>query len=102
MTGDSDRFAGFSGHAGAGRGLRMKIVLCKYKTQNCLRRVWFARGGCASPRGFACRQIRSGIRVPLASKLSLASQVNFDYDAVPAAGKDTTDSALICKLDYAR
>lgn len=40
--------------------------------------------------------------MPLASKLSLASQVNFDYDAVPAAGKDTTDSALICKLDYAR
>lgn len=40
--------------------------------------------------------------MPLASKLSLASQVNFDYDAVPAAGKDTTDSALIFKLDYAR
>lgn len=46
-------------------------------------------------------QSRTGIRVPLASKLSLASQVNFDYDAVPAAGKDTTDSALIFKLDYA-
>ena len=46
-------------------------------------------------------QSRTGIRVPLGNQLSLGSQVNFDYDAVPAAGKDSTDTALIFKLDYA-
>ena len=46
-------------------------------------------------------QSRTGIRVPLGNQLSLGSQVNLDYDAVPAAGKDTTDTALIFKLDYA-
>lgn len=34
--------------------------------------------------------------------LSLGTQVNIDCDAVPAAGKDTTDTALTLKLDYAR
>ena len=46
-------------------------------------------------------QSRTGIQVPLGNQLSLASQLNLDYDAVPAAGKDSTDTALIFKLDYA-
>lgn len=46
-------------------------------------------------------QSRSGVRVPMSKKLSVGAQVNLDYDAVPAAGKDTTDTALIFKLDYA-
>jgi len=45
-------------------------------------------------------QSRTGIRLPVGKQLSLGTQVNFDYDAVPAAGKDTTDTALIFKLDY--
>lgn len=46
-------------------------------------------------------QSRTGVRVPMGEKLSVGAQVNVDYDAVPAAGKDTTDTALIFKLDYA-
>ncbi|KVW99617.1 DUF481 domain-containing protein [Thiobacillus denitrificans] len=46
-------------------------------------------------------QSRTGVRVPMGNGLSLGTQVNVDYDAVPAAGKDTTDTALIFKLDYA-
>lgn len=45
-------------------------------------------------------QSRTGIRLPIGKQLSLGTQVNFDYDAVPAAGKQTTDTALIFKLDY--
>lgn len=44
---------------------------------------------------------RTGLRVPVSEKLSLGTQVNFDYDAVPAAGKQSSDTALIFKLDYA-
>jgi hypothetical protein len=29
-------------------------------------------------------------------------QLNFDYDAMPAAGKGSTDTAVIFKPDYAR
>lgn len=42
-----------------------------------------------------------GVRVPMGNGLSLGTQVNVDYDAVPAAGKETTDTALIFNLDYA-
>ena len=45
-------------------------------------------------------QSRTGIRLPVGKQLSLGTQVNYDYDAVPAAGKKTTDTALIFKLDY--
>lgn len=45
-------------------------------------------------------QSRTGLRLPVGNGLSLGTQVNLDYDAVPAAGKDTTDTALIFKLDY--
>ncbi|MEW6416125.1 MAG: DUF481 domain-containing protein [Pseudomonadota bacterium] len=45
-------------------------------------------------------QTRTGFRVPMGNGLSLGAQVNLDYDAVPAAGKDSTDTALIFKLDY--
>lgn len=45
-------------------------------------------------------QTRSGFRVPMGNGLSLGAQVNLDYDAVPAAGKDSTDTALLFKLDY--
>ncbi|MFN3750288.1 MAG: DUF481 domain-containing protein [Thiobacillus sp.] len=45
-------------------------------------------------------QTRTGFRVPMGNGLSLGAQVNVDYDAVPAAGKDSTDTALIFKLDY--
>lgn len=46
-------------------------------------------------------QSRTGIRLPVGKQLSLGTQLNFDYDAVPAAGKKTTDTAVIFKLDYA-
>lgn len=45
-------------------------------------------------------QTRTGFRVPMGNGLSLGAQVNLDYDAVPAAGKDSTDTALLFKLDY--
>ncbi|MBT9567162.1 MAG: DUF481 domain-containing protein [Thiobacillus sp.] len=45
-------------------------------------------------------QSESGIRFPVGKQLSLAMQLNVDYDAVPAAGKKTTDIALISRLDY--
>ncbi|MFP5403152.1 MAG: YdiY family protein [Gammaproteobacteria bacterium] len=45
-------------------------------------------------------QTRSGFRVPMGNGLSLGAQVNLDYDAVPATGKDSTDTALLFKLDY--
>ncbi len=45
-------------------------------------------------------QSRTGLRLPIGNGLSLGTQINVDYDAVPAAGKDTTDTALIFKLDY--
>lgn len=35
------------------------------------------------------------------SRSGLRSQVNFDYDTVPASGKETTDRARIFKRDYA-
>lgn len=47
------------------------------------------------------RQSRTGVRLPMGNLLSFGTQVNFDYYAVPAAGKDTTDTVLIFKLDYA-
>ncbi len=46
-------------------------------------------------------QSRTGVRVPMGNGISLGTQVNVDYDAVPAAGKETTDTALIFNLDYA-
>lgn len=45
-------------------------------------------------------QSRTGFRVPVGNGFSLGSQVNFDYDAVPAAGKGSTDTSLLFKLDY--
>ena len=46
-------------------------------------------------------QSRTGVRLPMGNGLSLGTQVNIDYDAVPAAGKESADTALIFKLDYA-
>lgn len=43
---------------------------------------------------------RTGIRVPVAKSLNLSTQVNVDYDNTPAAGKDTTDTALIFSVGY--
>lgn len=45
-------------------------------------------------------QSRTGFRVPVGNGLSLGSQVNFDYDGVPAAGKNSADTTVIVKLDY--
>lgn len=45
-------------------------------------------------------QSRTGVRLPMGNGLSLGTQVNVDYDAVPAAGKESVDTALIFKLDY--
>lgn len=45
-------------------------------------------------------QSRTGVRIPMGNGLSLGTQVNFDYDAVPAAGKGSADTALLFKLDY--
>lgn len=44
---------------------------------------------------------RTGVRVPVAERLSLGTTVNVDYDNVPAPGKKTTDTALIFQVDYA-
>ncbi|MCA1925833.1 MAG: DUF481 domain-containing protein, partial [Thiobacillus sp.] len=44
---------------------------------------------------------RTGVRVPVAGRLSLSTTVNYDYDNVPAPGKKTTDTALIFQIDYA-
>lgn len=43
---------------------------------------------------------RSGVRVPVDAQLSVGAQLNYDYDAVPAAGKEPSDTAVIVKLDY--
>lgn len=45
-------------------------------------------------------QTRTGVRLPVGNGLSFGGQVNYDYDAVPAAGKKSSDTALIFKLDY--
>ena len=45
-------------------------------------------------------QSKTGVRLPVGKQLSLGTQLNFDYDAVPASGKQSTDTALIFKLDY--
>ena len=45
-------------------------------------------------------QTRTGLRLPVGNGLSLGTQVNVDYDPVPAAGRETTDTAVIFKLDY--
>ena len=44
-------------------------------------------------------QTRTGFRVPVGNGMSLGARGNVDYDAVPAAGKDSTDTALSFK-DY--
>jgi len=44
--------------------------------------------------------IRTGVKLPVGNGFSLGAQVSFDYDAIPAAGKDTTDTALIFNLNY--
>lgn len=44
---------------------------------------------------------RTGARVPVGERFSLGAHVNVDYDNVPAAGQDKTDTALVFKLDYA-
>lgn len=43
---------------------------------------------------------RTGVRIPVGKSFNLSSQVNLDYDNVPAPGKDRTDSALIFSLGY--
>ncbi|MFP5506756.1 MAG: YdiY family protein [Gammaproteobacteria bacterium] len=48
----------------------------------------------------ALYQSRTGVRVPMGNGLGFGAQVHADYDAVPAPGKQTTDTALIFKLDY--
>lgn len=44
---------------------------------------------------------RMGVRVPIAHGLNLSTQFNIDYDKEPAAGKKSTDSALIFSVGYA-
>lgn len=43
---------------------------------------------------------RTGVRVPVAKSLNLSTQVNVDYDNLPAAGKDELDTALIFSVGY--
>jgi len=43
---------------------------------------------------------RTGVRVPLSTRLGVGAHVNVDYDNVPATGRKKTDTALIFKLDY--
>jgi len=43
---------------------------------------------------------RTGVRLPIGSGFSLGAQVSGDYDAIPAVGKETTDTALIVNLNY--
>lgn len=44
---------------------------------------------------------RTGVRVPVAEQLSLGTSLNYDYDNVPAPGKEKTDTALVFQVDYA-
>ena len=44
---------------------------------------------------------RTGVRVPVATQLSLGTSFHYDYDTVPAPGKKKTDTALIFQVDYA-
>jgi putative salt-induced outer membrane protein YdiY len=44
---------------------------------------------------------RMGLRIPIANGLNLSTQFNVDYDGEPAAGKKSTDSALIFSVGYA-
>lgn len=43
---------------------------------------------------------RTGIRLPVSKAVNLSTQVNLDYDALPAPGKDSTDTALIFSVGY--
>lgn len=43
---------------------------------------------------------RTGVRIPVGKSLNLSTQVNLDYDNLPAPGKDTTDSALLFSVGY--
>ena len=43
---------------------------------------------------------RQGARIPLRSDLNMAAQVNLDYDAEPAPGRDTMDTKYILSLGY--
>jgi putative salt-induced outer membrane protein YdiY len=43
---------------------------------------------------------RTGVRLPVSQKLSLTLQANLDYDTLPAAGKESTDTAVIMGVDY--
>jgi putative salt-induced outer membrane protein YdiY len=44
---------------------------------------------------------RMGVRIPIANGLNLSTQFNVDYDGEPAAGKKSTDSAVIFSVGYA-
>lgn len=43
---------------------------------------------------------RTGIRIPVGKSLNFGTQINLDYDALPAPGKDSTDTALIFSVGY--
>jgi putative salt-induced outer membrane protein YdiY len=43
---------------------------------------------------------RTGLRMPVNEHFGVGTQVNFDYDNVPAIGAEKTDTALIFNLDY--
>lgn len=43
---------------------------------------------------------RTGIRIPVGKTLNLSTQVNLDYDNLPAPGKDSTDSAVLFSVGY--
>jgi len=43
---------------------------------------------------------RTGIRLPVTRAVNLSTQLNLDYDALPAPGKDSTDTALIFSVGY--
>ncbi len=43
---------------------------------------------------------RTGVRIPVSKALNFSTQVNLDYDALPAPGKDSTDTALIFSVGY--
>ena len=43
---------------------------------------------------------RTGIRMPVGKTLNISTQVNWDFDNLPAPGKKSTDTAMIFSLGY--
>ncbi len=65
--------------------------------------LYFNQTGFSSLRsasGDVTFRTRTGVRIPLAAKLSANAQVNYDYESDPGPGRDKTDVQLLMGLAY--